>query len=112
MLGGAAALFAGTTLWFALQRPEAPAESEGVIAFQLMDSVPNGVVQTTGAGAWLAYTRDGDLFVRPPGAAQPLRLESARGNTGHVSFSPDGEWITFTQPVNDGMLLRKAPTRG
>ena len=112
VLAAAAALFAGTTLWFALQKPATIAQTEGTIAFQLFDSIPAGVIPTSGPGGWLAYTREGELFVRPPGAAQPLRLESARGNTGHVSFSPDGEWITFSQPVSDGMVLRKAPTRG
>jgi serine/threonine-protein kinase len=111
-LGAAAVFFAATTVWFALKKPAVPTLAESVMAFQLMDSVPAGVIPTAGPGGWLAYTRDGALYVRPPGASQASELESARGNTGHVSFSPDGEWITFTQPAGDGMVLRKSPTRG
>ena len=112
VLGAAAAVFAAPTLWFAMQKPATPGQPEGVIAFQLFDSLPAGVIPVAGPGGWLAYTRDGELYVRPPGAAHASALESARGNTGHVAFSPDGEWITYSQPVNDGMVLRKSPTRG
>jgi serine/threonine-protein kinase len=112
ILGAAAALFAATTLWFASRKQAPVSEPEGVMAFQVMDSIGTSIIPIAGPRGWMAYTSNGELFLWPPGAAHASALESARGNTGFVSFSPDGEWITYSQPVPEGMALRKAPTRG
>ena len=39
-------------------------------------------------------------------------VESFAGANGPVSFSPDGEWIAYSQQVGEQWILRKLPTRG
>ena len=112
VLAGATVVLAASTLWFALRNQASVAETEGVISFQVADSVPSTLVPAAGPKGWLAYTREGSLYLRPSGGLQASSLASAAGNTGKVSFSPDGEWIAYSQQVGDAMVVRKAPTRG
>jgi len=112
VLAGATVALAVSTLWFALQNPASVPETEGVISFQVADSVPTGLIPAAGPNGVLGYTRDGSLYLRPAGGLQASSFAGAAGNAGKVSFSPDGEWIAYSQQVGDAMVVRKAPTRG
>ena len=109
VLGGAAVVLAASTVWLALQKPASVAETEGVISFQVADSVPSSLVPVAGPKGWLAYTWRDSVYLRPAGS---LHAASVAGANGPVSFSPDGEWIAYSQQVGEQWILRKLPTRG
>jgi serine/threonine-protein kinase len=111
VLAGVTVALAASTLWFALQNSASVAETEGVISFQFADSVSADLLPTAGAKGWLAFTRQGRIYLRPAGSLQ-ASLAPIGENTGKVSFSPDGEWIAYADQVGDAMVVRKAPTRG
>jgi eukaryotic-like serine/threonine-protein kinase len=111
VLAGATVALAASTLWFALQDPPSAAETEGVISFQVADSVPPDLLPSAGAKGWLAYTSQGRLHLRPSGSVQASVAPSV-GQFAKVSFSPDGEWFAYSEQVGEAMVVRKAPTRG
>jgi len=111
VLAGAAVALAASTLWFALPKPMSVAETEGVISFQVADSVAQNLIPTAGPKGWLAYATDRAIYLRPSGGLQSTELANT-GGAGKVAFSPDGEWIVYSQQVGDAMVVRKLPTRG
>ena len=111
VLAGAAVALAAATLWLATRRPPVAPAAEGVISFQVADSVPTDLLPSTGPNGWLAYANQGKLFMWPSGSVQASE-EPSVGNAGKVSFSPDGEWFAYSNQVGDAMVVRKAPTRG
>jgi eukaryotic-like serine/threonine-protein kinase len=112
VLAGATVALAASTLWFALQKPASVAETEGVISFQFADSVRPDLIPSAGPNGWLAYTFQGGIHLRPSGDLQASSVANAAGAAGAVSFSPDGEWIVYSEAVGDAYVVRKAPTRG
>jgi serine/threonine-protein kinase len=113
VLAGTTVVFAATTLWLAL-RNDAPAPDDaGVISFQLIDSVPGGLSPVAGPGGWVAYVREGRIYVRPPGSLQATAIAGIDRIGDSPSFSPDGEWLAYTQGENaTANALRKVPSRG
>src|SRR5687768_2531384 len=111
VLAGAAVALAASTLWLATRRPPVPPAPEGVISFQVEDSVPPDLLPTAGPDGWLAYSNRNKLFLWPSGSVRASEAPSV-GNAGRVSFSPDGEWFAYANQVGDAMMVRKIPTRG
>ena len=109
VLAGVAVALAAATLWFATRsQPSAPV-TEGVISFQLADSVPSSLVPAAGPKGLLAYTWRDSLYLRPAGG---LRASAVVNASSNAAFSPDGEWVAYSHQVGDAFAIRKAPTRG
>jgi eukaryotic-like serine/threonine-protein kinase len=112
ILAGTSVVLAASTLWFALQKPATVSESEGIISFQLADSVPSALTPAAGPDGWLAYAYRDSLYLRPPGALRASSVAGVSVAENQLSFSPDGEWIAYTEQTGDAMMVRKVPTRG
>jgi dipeptidyl aminopeptidase/acylaminoacyl peptidase len=59
----------------------------------------------SGAGGWVAYVRDGQIWIAPlDGSAKPLQIV-ARGQNGEVEWSPEGKKLAFTSVRNDHSFI-------
>lgn len=59
----------------------------------------------SGAGGWVAYTRDGQIWIAPlDGSTKPLQIV-ARGQNAEVEWSADGKKLAFTSARNDHSFI-------
>src|SRR5258705_276471 len=59
----------------------------------------------TSPGGWVAYTRDGQIWIAPlDGSAKPMQIV-ARGQNGQVEWSPNGKKLAFTSARNDHSFI-------
>jgi len=59
----------------------------------------------TSPGGWVAYTRDGQIWIVPlDGSAKPMQIV-ARGQNGQVEWSPNGKKLAFTSARNDHSFI-------
>ncbi|HEU4616637.1 MAG TPA: protein kinase [Gammaproteobacteria bacterium] len=116
-LGALALAAVSLTAAIALGRLRAARPIDGASAPITRFSVPADVSFTPAAGAIaisadgerIAYVTNEGLFVRRRDRLQPTRVEAlADPGAGAPFFSPDGQWVGFT----DGQRLRKVPAAG
>ncbi|HSA55503.1 MAG TPA: protein kinase [Gemmatimonadaceae bacterium] len=112
VLAASTLLLAAVVAWLAMRRPAPAVENEGVIAFQLADSVPAALFPVAGPHGWLAWVSRGRLFARPPGSLEPTRPAGDEALSDLPDFSPDGEAIVYPQRAGSNTLLRRTPSRG
>jgi serine/threonine-protein kinase len=112
-LAAASAVIAGTAVWFAA-RSAPEAVSAPVVRFTIPSdpgtASPSGrALALSPDGARLVYTSEQGVFVRFRDRLEITPLQVLPGpGTGAPFFSPDGQWIGFT----DGQALLKAPVAG
>jgi eukaryotic-like serine/threonine-protein kinase len=119
IFAGAAVLLAAFAGWASTRTSSSTAVSGlGVLAFQAMDSVPGRIRPVVSDAGTVAWVGPGGVFVRPPGATQPMLLPGTEGAIVEVlDFSPDGESLVFAlrPPVAGAtarFTLRRIATTG
>jgi serine/threonine-protein kinase len=106
----------GTAAWFAAGQAPDPVSSPRVARFTIASPAfdaniwtPSGrVLAVSPDGARLAFSSVGGLLVRTRERLELTPVPGLQGEAGAPFFSPDGQWIGFT----DEQTLKKVPIAG
>ena len=106
----------GTAVWFAAEQAAVPVSPPHVWrftipspAFNSNNLIPSGrALAVSPDGARLVFSSAGVLFVRSRERVEVAPLPGLQGQAGAPFFSPDGQWIGFT----DGQTLKRVPISG
>jgi DNA-binding winged helix-turn-helix (wHTH) protein len=116
MLAVVSSAIVGTAVWFAAEQAADPVSPPRIARFTIPSAAfdaniwnPSGrALAVSPDGARLVFSSAGVLFVRSRERGEVTPVPELQGQAGAPFFSPDGQWIGFT----DGQTLKRVPFAG